>query len=93
MVIKIKENLKTIRKAYNFSQCGMAEYLGIPEKRYQSYEEGRGEPKLADIYTFCCRTNFTLDQLIITNIAATFTNLQINQLALKKTKSPTTLGE
>ena len=86
MVINLKENLKTIRKAYNFSQIEMADRLNIPVKRYQSYEEGRAEPKLEDLLTFCCCTNFTLDQIIIVNIEAAFTPMAINQLALKKPK-------
>ncbi|WP_394767553.1 helix-turn-helix transcriptional regulator [Ferruginibacter sp.] len=86
MAIKFKENLKTIRKAYNLSQIEMSERLSIPVKRYQSYEEGRASPRLEDILTFCYTTNFNLDQLIITNIEADFTPMQINQLALKKSK-------
>ena len=86
MVINLKENLKTIRKAYNFSQIEMADRLNIPIKRYQSYEEGRAEPRLEDVLTFCCVTNFTLDQLVTVNIKEHFTDIQINQLALKKPK-------
>lgn len=86
MNINFKENLKTIRKAYNFSQVEMAERLEIPVKRYQSYEEGRASPRLEDVLTFCCTTNFTIDQLLTTNIEAAFTSIQINQLALKKSK-------
>lgn len=91
MNILFKENIRTIRKAYGFSQSEMADRLSIPEKRYQSYEEGRGEPNLAETYRFCCTLNFTLDQLLIINIAKDFTLIKINQLALKKSKALATL--
>lgn len=86
MEILFKENLRTIRKAYGFSQIGMADRLNIPAKRYQSYEEGRGEPNLAEIYRFSCVLNLTLDQLLVSNMGNDLTPLQINQLALKPHK-------
>ncbi len=87
MAIRFKENLKTIRKAYGLSQREMADRLEIPEKRYQSYEEGRGEPGMAELSRFCCITNFNLDQMVLANIHADFTTIKINQLALKKPKN------
>ena len=86
MEILFKENLRTIRKAYGFSQSEMADHLTIPEKRYQSYEEGRGEPNLTEIYRFCCKMNISLDQLLTVNMETDFTPIKINQLALKKSK-------
>ena len=93
MAIKLKENLKTIRKAYGLAQREMAERLEVPEKRYQSYEEGRGEPRLSEIYRFCCITNLTMEELLIVNLEANFTPLKINQLALKKPKTLIKVGK
>lgn len=86
MAIRFKENLKTIRKAYGLSQREMADRLNIPEKRYQSYEEGRGEPGMAELSRFCCIVNFTIDQMVEWLIEAKFTDIQISQHALKKPK-------
>lgn len=64
------ENLKKVRIANGFTQEGAAQAIGVTEKAYQSYEEGRAWPrpdrlwKIAEVFwipnlqSFCENENW-----------------------------------
>lgn len=81
-----KENIKYIRVAYSFTQREMADYLSSPIKCYQSYEEGRSEPKSNQILDFCCILNLTFEIIMGTNMALGLSHVDILRLSIKSRK-------
>ena len=85
--VHLKENFRYIRQAYAFTQKEMADYLSSPLKSYQSYEEGRCEPKSNQLLEICCILNITFDILLGINMALVFSQMDILRLAVKNRKS------
>lgn len=87
--IFINDNLKFIRSCYQMTQQEMSDKVGINLKAYQKYEEGRATPKLEQIIEISCKLNFTLEQLVKTNLEETFSFNDILLLSVK----PKTISE
>ena len=46
-------NLKSERKNKGFTQSSFSEEIGVSQKRYAAWEEGRGEPNLFYLSKIC----------------------------------------
>lgn len=49
----MKEILRSLRTAHNYSQSAVASYLNISRQMYNKYENGSAEPSLKNIKKLC----------------------------------------
>jgi transcriptional regulator with XRE-family HTH domain len=60
----VSENIKYLRKKIGLTQEQMAERLGIKRSLLGAYEEGRADPRIANLVKFSEIFNITVDQII-----------------------------
>ncbi|MCL2578158.1 MAG: helix-turn-helix domain-containing protein [Defluviitaleaceae bacterium] len=58
------ERLKELRKAKGDTQIAMAEFLGIRERSYQNYEQGKREPNYETTIKIADYFNVSIDYLL-----------------------------
>lgn len=58
------ENLKSARKANNYTQKQMAIKLGVVESCYANWEQGRTEPSINMLRKLSAILNITTDELL-----------------------------
>lgn len=66
--IHFAANLKAIRANRGKTQADMANYYGIPHKRYQAYEEERSTPKYEALAAMAQRLGMKIDELLTEKI-------------------------
>jgi len=72
------ENLKYLRSIHDYRMREVSKHLGIPLKRYQSYEEGRAFPKVDLLYNIASFYGETMESLCFDN------SIQKNRVWLKE---------
>lgn len=77
------KNLIYIREILGLLQKEMAARLSIPIKRYQSYEENRGEPSTLDILNFCKELKQDVTEMITIELSSKYDKTQLMQKMLK----------
>ena len=60
----VSENIKFLRKKIGLTQEQMAEKLGIKRSLLGAYEEGRADPRIANLVKFSEIFGITVDQII-----------------------------
>lgn len=58
------KKLKAYRLSVGLTQVEMAKYLGITERGYRYYENGKHEPNLSTLVIIADRLNVSMDDLI-----------------------------
>lgn len=65
----LASNIKHLRSLKEWTQGDLAERLGIKRSRIGAYEEGRAEPKIADLQLLATLFGISLDDLVGTDIS------------------------
>lgn len=65
----LSQNLRTLRKAKNWSQQAVARQLYLTPAAYCHYEKGRIEPSLSTLRRLSSIYGVTLDELVNTPVA------------------------
>lgn len=70
-MVKVNENIRTLRKKLQLTQDQFAAKLGIKRSLLGAYEEGRAEPRLELLHRIASLGNITVDTLIGTDLTKT----------------------
>jgi len=62
--MEFHKNLKMWRLAMNLTQKNMADLLGISDRGYRNYENGRNEPSISDLIKLADLFGVSLDVLV-----------------------------
>ncbi len=60
----IGDNLKSLRKSLNFTQCKMAKECMISQTAYSNYEQGISLITTMTLYTICKRHNISMNDML-----------------------------
>ncbi len=67
--IVLSEKLKTLRKAYGYSQETVGNYISISRQGYQHYESGKREPDINRLYKLSLLYDIPLFDLVSEEVA------------------------
>lgn len=63
--MSLASNLKELRKNINWTQREVSKHLSVNIKRYQAWEEGRGQPQLCMLVKLSRFHDITIDKLVL----------------------------